>query len=974
MIARSHFDLFPTAPPAREAGGDRPFLLEQGRVWLVLSGRMDVFATGVRDGEPVGRRMHLFRAEAGAPLFGVGERDATGTGLLAVGAAGTTVAEVSLERVREAVSSPDLHLSASDLLHAWIEHLWTAAVDSFRVPQAREAETGGEEVVLESGQCVRPAARVAWMEQVRGASRVLGREGFLLAPGEILPVSDRGWVQGEDGSVLRLLGAEELLASDPDRLWEGLERLNGMALELAGERARAAEESQRERLRVRVATGRATMGTALSRLASTLEGAQQREAGLPLSAGGEDALLAAFRRVAAAQGIELDPTAPGGGEIRARDPVEALARTHRICTRRVALRSGWWEHDNGPLLGWTAEDSRPVALLPGDRGGYVLHDPREGASVPVDAEAAARLASFGTALYRPFPTGPLSFWKVLRFGLHGSRKDLSSLLGTAAAVAVLGLLTPLVIGALFGTIIPGAERGLLLQLTLILLVAAVATSVFQGVRGVTLLRVEARVGAALQAAVWDRLLSLPLSFFRDYSAGDLATRAMGVEEMRRILSGSVITALLSAVFSLSSFALLFYYDAALGGVALLLICTALAASLGISYLQLRRHRAVLQLRSRTSGVVLQLLNGISKLKLAGAEVQAFELWARLFSAQRREQFRARVLGNGLAVFNAVFPVACSIAIFAAAGARLGGTEALGTGEFLGFVAAFSVALTASLSASAAVVGVLSAIPLYEQVQPILAAEPEVHPGKQSPGELSGEIEVQGVTFRYQENGPAVLRDVSFRVRPGEFVAFVGPSGSGKSTILRLLLGFEAPEVGAVSYGPHDLSTLDVQAVRRQVGVVLQDGRIMAGSLFANIVGSSAATLDNAWAAARMAGLEEDIRQMPMGMHTVLVDGGGTLSGGQRQRLMIARALVNLPRVILFDEATSALDNRTQAMVGENLERLNATRVVVAHRLSTVMRADWIYVVNRGSIVESGSYEELLARKGLFYQMAERQLA
>jgi ATP-binding cassette subfamily C protein len=215
--------------------------------------------------------------------------------------------------------------------------------------------------------------------------------------------------------------------------------------------------------------------------------------------------------------------------------------------------------------------------------------------------------------------------------------------------------------------------------------------------------------------------------------------------------------------------------------------------------------------------------------------------------------------------------------------------------------------------------------------------------------------------------------VSFHVKAGEFVAFVGPSGSGKSTVLRLLLGFEEPESGAIYFDGQELAGLDLQAIRSQIGVVLQNGRLMSGDIFTNIVGSSLATIDDAWEAARMAGLDLDVKRMPMGMHTVVSEGGGTLSGGQRQRLMIARALLRRPTVLFFDEATSALDNRTQAIVGESLDRLHATRIVVAHRLSTIMHADQIYVMEGGRIVERGNYGELMENKGLFSELAKRQL-
>jgi ABC-type bacteriocin/lantibiotic exporter with double-glycine peptidase domain len=299
---------------------------------------------------------------------------------------------------------------------------------------------------------------------------------------------------------------------------------------------------------------------------------------------------------------------------------------------------------------------------------------------------------------------------------------------------------------------------------------------------------------------------------------------------------------------------------------------------------------------------------------------------------------------------------------------------LTTGEFLAFNAAFGQFLTAVLQLSASIVSVLSIVPLYERAKPILQTLPEVDQAKSDPGELSGNIEVSHLAFRYRPDTPLVLKDISMNIPAGEFVAFVGASGCGKSTLFRLLLGFEQPESGSVYYDGQELQQLDVQAVRRQMGVVLQNGKLLSGDIFTNLVGSSPLTVDDAWEAARMAGFDQDIRQMPMGMHTVVSEGGGGLSGGQRQRLMIARAIVAKPRILLFDEATSALDNQTQAIVSKSLEELKATRIVIAHRLSTIIHADRIFVLDKGVVVQSGTYDTLIQQEGLFAELAKRQLA
>lgn len=958
----------------RPAAGNRPLRLDPARVWIVRAGRIDVFATRLdKAGEPTGKRRHLFRLEAGDPVFGVGEDPAAGRALLAVGAPGTLLAEYGLDEIEALAGDEGTRPLFAELVENWTERVWDGLVGRATVRRATGGGPG-DEVWLPKGFNLRPDPAVAWLDADEGELRLLGRRAAPVRPGEVIPLTRRGWAEAVVPSRVRLLDTAAVVrAQGAEGVWAALARLHHATMELAVERARAEEAAYRERLQTREKARAAGMTTGLARLAGTLDSARQKM-GMrmrPPEGADEDVLFAAFRIVAQAQGLEVEPP-PAGPPVK--DPIQGLARACRVRARRVVLREGWWREDNGALLGRWADRPVPLALLPVRGGGYEAYDPAERTRVRVDEKVAAQVGPTGYMIYRPFPAQALRPLDVLRFGLHGCRPDVVTALAAALMGAVLGLVLPLATGMLFENIIPGADRGQLMQMTLVLLAVALAGALFTVVRGLAIVRIESRTAASIQAAVWDRLIALPLPFFRGYSAGELASRAMNVEEIRRLMTGAVVTGLLAGLFSLSNLFLLFHYDLLLGAVGSGLIAVSLIASVGIGLLQLRSQRSILETRSRISGMMLQFLTGISKLKLAGAEPQAFSLWARSFGEQRDRQYHNRVLGIRLAVFNAGYPIACSILLFTLAARTLGTENAMGTGEFLGFTAAFGLCLGAVLSTSTAIMQALNAVPLYEQVKPILHTTPEVRPGKDEPGELSGAIELQHVSFRYAPDGPQVLRDVSVRINPGEFVAFVGPSGSGKSTCFRLLLGFDTPEVGSVAYDEQDLAGLDVEAVRRQMGVVLQSGRVMSGDLFTNIVGSSTATQDDAWEAARMAGLDEDIRKMPMGMHTMVSDGGGTLSGGQRQRLMIARAIVGRPRILLMDEATSALDNRTQGIVSQSLDRLRATRVVIAHRLSTIIHADCIHVLVAGEIVESGNFEELMALDGVFAAMARRQLS
>jgi ATP-binding cassette subfamily C protein len=509
--------------------------------------------------------------------------------------------------------------------------------------------------------------------------------------------------------------------------------------------------------------------------------------------------------------------------------------------------------------------------------------------------------------------------------------------------------------------------------------AALATGAFKFVQGVTTVRMQSRMQGAMQAAVWDRLLNLPVNFFRKYAAGDLADRASGIDRIQELIAGAGVAAILGSLSGLFYVGQMFTYNMTLALVAIGLTITYVSVNMLANYLQLRYQRVEIGLSGAISGLVLNLISGVSKLRIAGAENHAFKVWARQFAQQRKISFVVGNVQSAAAVFSAIFPVFSSIVIFLImiseqAAAAETGQPGLTVGEFIAFNSAYGLFLGAMQALGDASLNLLRIIPIYERIVPVLETTPEVDRSKAFPGKLTGDIELSRVHFKYTPDGPFIVRDLSLKIKAGEFVAFVGSSGCGKSTLMRLMLGFEQASSGTIYYDGQDVSTLDLQMLRQQIGVVLQVSRVMPTEIFRNIVGASSKSLEDAWEAAEKSGLAEDIRNMPMGMHTYVSEGGGTLSGGQRQRLMIARAIVNKPKVIFLDEATSALDNRTQAIVTESMDRMDATRIVIAHRLSTIIKADKICYLEAGQIVEMGNYEELMAKDGPFAALARRQMA
>jgi NHLM bacteriocin system ABC transporter ATP-binding protein len=959
----------------RQVAGNNPLLLDDPtEFWIVCSGRVDVFVVPFRNGEQTGARVHIFRTEPGQMLFGShsdsqnsdsqNSETQSGIVLMAVGIPGSEVVRLTQSQFQELAADPEWADQLSVALDAWIAGL-TASVARDRMPSRAVLLNARKDAPVTAETVVSSDQGVSWVCETEGTFQFLGKTEFSLnASTECFPLSSPGWLTARAAATLKVVETESILRDS--RLWSGLKLFHQVVSSRAAGEMDDVAAAERDRLQRKTKSENRLIQATLTELAAVVE---SDDAGESLAAAGQDPLFAACRLVGAEMGIAMRPPRDNGERTR-RDPVNAIARASGIRMRQVLLAGDWWRQDNGPLLAFQG-DNHPVAVLPKSASSYELADPVTQSRTLLTGTNASELQGFGYSFYRSFPAHALSTRDVLRFGLAGTRRDWLAVVLLGLAGGLLGLLVPIAIASIFGRIIPGAERDQLLLLVMILMVSAVVAALFEFTQGIAMLRVETRTDYAVETGVWDRLLNLPTSFFRQYSSGDLAERAMGIARIRQQLTEAAMSSLLTFVFSLVSFGLLAYYDLRLTVLAMVFFLVIVAATCVTAMIQLRYERQNYHVRGRVMGRVLQLLTGISRLRVAGAENRALAFWAKDFALQTKLGFRAQSVANNLESFMASVPVLASMAIFATV--VLAPRESLSLGVFLAFNAAFVQIIFAAISMSSTITSVLEIVPLYERAKPILETLPEFDRTKRDPGDLRGEIEISHVSFGYDAEGPLVLDDVSIHIQPGEFVAFVGPSGAGKSMILRLLLGFEIPTTGSIYYDREDLAGLDHQSVRRQIGVVLQNSQLTPGEILSNIVGTSGYTVEDAWEAARLSGFADDIERMPMGMYTVITEGESTLSGGQRQRLLIARAIVSKPPILLFDEATSALDNVTQAMVAESLEGLKSTRIVVAHRLSTVMNADRICVIDRGKVVQQGRYDDLIQQPGLFADLAKRQL-
>lgn len=651
------------------------------------------------------------------------------------------------------------------------------------------------------------------------------------------------------------------------------------------------------------------------------------------------------------------------------EQLEYLLRPHGIMRRTVALPEDWYQDAIGVMLGVRKEDKSVVALLPNGLGGYRFLDRKSGRYIKVDKNSAKLLEREAICFYKPFPLKKLGMTDLLRYAFETLRaSDIALFCVSALAITLLGMLTPKLNNIIFSYIVVDGNLQIVLAMTVFMVCVSISSLLLSGIKNLFMARIQTKMSICVQAATMMRVLSLPTKFFKEYSAGDLAARAQYLNSLCDLLVSTVFSTGLTSLFSLVYISQIFAYTPGMAVPALLIIGITVLFSIVSALVQMHISKRKMELSAKEKGISYALITGIQKIKLSGAEKRAFSRWADQYAKQAELSYNPPLFLK----LNAVISTAISlfgVVVLDYAAVMSKTTVA----DYYAFYSAYGMVSGAFLSLAGAALNIAEVKPILQMVKPMLEAVPEVSEGKQVIQRLMGGIELSNVSFRYNDNMPNVVENLSLKIRPGQYVAIVGKTGCGKSTLMRLLLGFEKPQKGAVYYDGKDLDTIDLRSLRRKIGVVMQDAKLFQGDIYSNIVISAPhLTVQDAWEAAELAGMAEDIRNMPMGMHTMISEGSGGVSGGQRQRLVIARAIAPKPKILMFDEATSALDNLTQKKVSESLDALKCTRIVIAHRLSTIKQCDRIIVLDKGHIVEDGSYEELIALGGYFAELVARQ--
>ena len=651
------------------------------------------------------------------------------------------------------------------------------------------------------------------------------------------------------------------------------------------------------------------------------------------------------------------------------DQLDYCLRPHGIMRRSIKLTEGWYKDAYGPILGFIKKDGTPVALLPGTVKGYHFKDPRSGKVIKLNRTTEKLIDVDAICFYRPLPQKKLSIPDLILFMKRSvTLSDIIMIVAASCSVSLVGLLIPRLTATLTGPVLKSGRVDALIALAICLLCVSFSNQLLSSVSGFISNRLSTKSSVAVQASMMMRLMSLPADFFRNYSAGELRSRSRSVNQLCSLLMGMVMSTGLTSLTSLMYITQIFSYTPMLVVPSILITLVTVVFSTVSTLVQIKINKKLMEHEAKESGMSYAMITGVQKIKLAGAEKRIFAKWLNLYSEGAELTYNPPMFIKINTVISTAISLISTIVMY-----YLAIKSGIDQPSYFAFTAAYGMLSGAFMSLSGVALSAARIKPILEMAEPFLKTEPETSENKEIVTGITGGVELDHVSFRYGEDLPLVIDDLSIKIKPGDYVAIVGKTGCGKSTLVRLLLGFEKPEKGSVRFDGKDINTLDLPSLRKKIGTVMQDAGLFQGDIYSNIVITAPElTLDAAWAAAEKAGIADDIRAMPMGMNTIIGEGQGGISGGQRQRIMIARAIAPNPKLLIFDEATSALDNKTQKQVSEALDSMGCTRIVIAHRLSTIKHCDRILVVDNGHIIENGTYDELIEKNGYFAELVERQ--
>ena len=941
-------------------------------VWFIESGAVDLFLLEFHEGTQQSAAQHLLRLEKGSLLPGIvadvqAEEDGgTTLGVIGKGLQGTILKQIPSQALFE-VAAKEL----AKQINSWVNQLMsTLSRFDTRTPRATALVEPGSTATFEP--CTLGVRRgVVWLSgAVRGTGLFMGT----VAPAErttadtepLLPLTRACWLLIFDNVTIKTMSTEDLIESGS--LLSALVTFHNLAFrkERLNRQFAIVDDANLERERAQ------SRYVAATEARNQLYNIFDRPGGSKAEIADQD-LFSVLKVIGRHEGIRFQlPVTVKHTEpsLSLSDVLDASGVRARLV--KLDHKEKWWRQDNNALLAFCQEDGQPVALLPNLLGGYREVAGETKRVTRVSKARATQLAEEAWVFYRSLPTDEVHASDVLQLALRGASVELLFLVLTGFGIGVLKLGPALMLGFVANLVLTGGNPAGLIPVLVTLLGVGILGALMHLLHRTAIMRIDGRTSTRLEAAFWDRLMRLPPEILNSIASGHLAMTGMTFQHLRDGLHGVVANSLLSILFLLPIFAILLFHNTVFGVILLGFSLVALLIGVYFGVRQMSPFGRMYSAIRRVAGVLFEIVEGITKFRVENAEGSAYALWAREYRKQKRAELRQSRFQDHAKAFSTALPFIASAVFLLAIILTDFRDSSIGTILVLYTVfMVFQYTVARFVESFGTVAAIL---PALGQMKPLLTIQPDAETAGEAVDNLQGNILFDHVSFRYTPDGPLILDDVTIRAQPGEFVAIAGESGAGKSTLFRLALGIDRPTSGAVYYDGRDLRNLNLRMLRRKIGAVPQSIRLHPQDIWDNIVAHhDERSVEDIWKVARAAQIENEIKSMPMGMMTTVGASGSVVSGGESQRICIARALLGEPRVILFDEATNWLDNENQAEIMQGFSMLTSTRIVIAHRLSTLEQADRIYVMQAGKIVEVGTFEELMDMDGVFKDLVKRQI-